>query len=222
MERVVAQETARVVIADDHDLFADSLRFTLNLSGFETARAAITSKEATTAAILTHRPDVALVDFHLGNDLVGTDLIRPLRERGVAPVVVTAVTDLARMADCLEVGAVSVVSKSQPLDVLVRAVTKAIRFESVNSIAERDAMAAALRAERAEQRRQLEPFHRLTRAEADVLEAMIDGLTAEAIAQRRVVSIRTVRSQIESILAKLDVHSQLTAVALAHQANWNP
>lgn len=221
MDRTVAQQTARIVIADDHDLFADSLRFTLDLSGFDTARAVVSSKEETTAEILDFRPDVALIDYNLGDELRGTDLLDPLRAHGIAPVVVTAITDLARMAECLEAGAVSVVSKSQPLDVLVHAVTQAITFQSINSVAERDAMVAALRSERLNQQRRLEPFARLTPAEAEVLQAMIDGLTAEGIAERRVVSIRTVRSQIEAILAKLEVHSQLTAVALAHQANWS-
>jgi hypothetical protein len=35
-----------------------------------------------------------------------------------------------------------------------------------------------------------------------------------------VVSVATVRTQVKSILAKLEVTSQLAAVGLAHQVDW--
>ena len=50
----------------------------------------------------------------------------------------------------------------------------------------------------------------------------MDGCSAERIADESFVSIATVRSQIRSILEKLDVRSQLAAVALAHRAEWTP
>ena len=52
--------------------------------------------------------------------------------------------------------------------------------------------------------------------------ALMDGCSAEQIADESFVSIATVRSQIRSILEKLDVRSQLAAVALAHRAQWTP
>ena len=49
----------------------------------------------------------------------------------------------------------------------------------------------------------------------------MDGRSAETIAVNCDVSISTVRSQIKSILQKLGVNSQLAAVALAQEAEWN-
>ena len=48
----------------------------------------------------------------------------------------------------------------------------------------------------------------------------MNGLSAAEIAEQRVVSLATVRSQIRAILQKLDVTSQLAAVAMAHRAGW--
>jgi two-component system, NarL family, nitrate/nitrite response regulator NarL len=48
----------------------------------------------------------------------------------------------------------------------------------------------------------------------------MNGRTASEIADERVVSLATVRSQIRAILLKLDVSSQLAAVAMAHRARW--
>jgi DNA-binding NarL/FixJ family response regulator len=48
------------------------------------------------------------------------------------------------------------------------------------------------------------------------------GLAATEIAEQSFVSLSTVRSQIRAVLAKLGVHSQLAAVAMAHQSAWSP
>jgi DNA-binding CsgD family transcriptional regulator len=48
----------------------------------------------------------------------------------------------------------------------------------------------------------------LTRAEADVLELLLQGLGVKQISQRRRSSYHTVRSQLASLLSKADCHSQ--------------
>jgi DNA-binding CsgD family transcriptional regulator len=57
----------------------------------------------------------------------------------------------------------------------------------------------------------------LSPREREVLELLTEGMRAAAIAEYFVVSMPTVRTQIRSILAKLDVSSQLEAVALFRQ-----
>ena len=53
------------------------------------------------------------------------------------------------------------------------------------------------------------------RRELDVLDRLADGHRAVAIADELVLSLTTVRSHIRSILIKLEVSSQLEAVALS-------
>jgi DNA-binding NarL/FixJ family response regulator len=72
-----------------------------------------------------------------------------------------------------------------------------------------------LRMERAGVQRAQQAFSRLTHREALVLGALIDGLSAEEIAEAHFVALTTVRSQIRAILQKLGVRSQLAAVAVA-------
>jgi DNA-binding NarL/FixJ family response regulator len=55
---------------------------------------------------------------------------------------------------------------------------------------------------------------RLSRREREVFELLAQGHNAAKIAERFVVSMTTVRTQIRSGLAKLEVNSQLEAVAL--------
>jgi DNA-binding NarL/FixJ family response regulator len=87
---------------------------------------------------------------------------------------------------------------------------------------DRHALLGELRARRAEEQRRLAPFRCLTPREQAVLAALMEGKHAKQIAAESFVSLGTVRAQIKSILLKLGVSSQLSAVALARQAGWSP
>ncbi|MFQ5875714.1 MAG: helix-turn-helix transcriptional regulator, partial [Dehalococcoidia bacterium] len=56
---------------------------------------------------------------------------------------------------------------------------------------------------------------RLTKREREVLTYLSEGASPKVIAEKMVISVRTVRNHIQSILGKLGVHSALEAVAYA-------
>jgi RNA polymerase sigma factor (sigma-70 family) len=66
------------------------------------------------------------------------------------------------------------------------------------------------------------PLSRLTPREREVLELLLGGLTQEQIAERLVISPKTVGTHIQNILTKLGVHSRAQAVALAHRGGLVP
>lgn len=57
----------------------------------------------------------------------------------------------------------------------------------------------------------------LTVREREVLRLLAEGSCADAMARRLNISITTVRNHIQRLLAKLNVHSRLEAVAYAHR-----
>ena len=59
----------------------------------------------------------------------------------------------------------------------------------------------------------------LTRREREVLHLLSEGSTKTEIAQRLVISPKTVGTHIEHILSKLGVHSRAEAIALAYREN---
>jgi two-component system nitrate/nitrite response regulator NarL len=61
---------------------------------------------------------------------------------------------------------------------------------------------------------------RLTARERDVLGHLTLGRTVGDIAALEVLSQATVRTQVKSILAKLEVSSQIAAVGIAHHVGW--
>jgi DNA-binding NarL/FixJ family response regulator len=74
------------------------------------------------------------------------------------------------------------------------------------------------RTQESERRTIEDRLERLTRREREVLAELAQGHRAQAVADRSVVSLATVRTQIRSVLTKLEVGSQLEAVALYRRA----
>lgn len=62
----------------------------------------------------------------------------------------------------------------------------------------------------------------LTRRELEVLQLLAEGLDQGAIAERLVISPKTVGTHIERVLAKLGAHSRAEAVALAYRLGVVP
>jgi two-component system nitrate/nitrite response regulator NarL len=166
------------------------------------------------------RPDIALVDLNLGLDRSGLPIIGPLVGRGVAVVAFSAKNEELVIAQCLEAGAVGFLNKGEPFDVVIDYVSKVAGGEAVVPAAGREALLAKLREHRAASDKRLRAFEELSPRERAVLKALLQGRSPQDVAEEQYVSVKTIRSQIESIYRKLGVRSQLAAVALAREVGW--
>jgi DNA-binding NarL/FixJ family response regulator len=209
-----------VVIVEDHELLAQSLALALRARDLHVVISPAVTADPVITLVRDHRPRLVLLDLDLGEHGPSVPLISRCVDEGARVLMLTAVTDRARLAACIEAGAVGVVAKAQPLDELVSAITEVIEQGTALSYGQRQQWLAELREHRSLEAHRLEPFARLTERERQVLAALLDGLSADRIAEEWVVSITTVRSQIRSILLKLGVNSQLQAVAEARRAGW--
>lgn len=219
----MADEPLRLLIVEDHELLAGTLALALRQRGLDVTTAAGPSAEAVVEQTRRLAPVLVLLDLDLGASLgSGLDLVRPLTAAGGRVVMMTGVTDRARLAACVEAGATGVVAKTAAFDTLVDAVRRAAEGDNLLPEAERHALLAELRARRRADGERMAPFGTLTHREQAVLAGLMAGESAEAIAARSYVSLATVRSQIRAILVKLGVRSQLAAVALAREAGWRP
>jgi len=211
----------RVLLVDDHELVAETLAVSLRGEGIEVVRCAPIHPEAVLTSIDEHRPNLVLLDLHLGGQNA-LPLIAPAIERGCRVVMLTGETDIVVLAECVEAGASGVLSKGASFDRLLDELQRVARGEELLSVRRRDELSSALRHARAEEERRLTPFAALTAKERAVLAALMEGSSAEQIAGRTFVSLSTVRSQIAAVLSKLGVNSQLSAVAAARAAEWHP
>jgi two-component system nitrate/nitrite response regulator NarL len=226
MTQQMARSDVRVVIIEDHALFAESLELALSLEGYDVRRTphpvAGSSVNAMLAAVLRMRPRIALLDLDLGFYGDGARIIAPLSGAGIQVVVVTGSVDRPRWGECLRNGARKVHGKTQPLNEILATVRRINQGFPVIDRAERDKLVQLWYDQRQERQRMNERLQLLTHREQEVLAHLMRGHTVRVIASLSVVSEATVRTQVKSILAKLEVSSQLAAVGMAHAASWRP
>jgi two-component system nitrate/nitrite response regulator NarL len=210
----------RIFIVDDHRLVAVGLKLALRSRGWDVEVADGPTVDAVLEWARSFEPDCVLLDLHLGDLGSGRDLIGRLRETSRAVVILTGETDRLLLAACLEAGADGWICKSAFLDDVVAAVEDALAGRPLVGLAQRQELLDDLRVHRASLERSRSPFERLTPREQRVLDALVDGLSGEEIAEAQFVAVSTVRSQVQGILRKLGVRSQLAAVATATRAGW--
>jgi DNA-binding NarL/FixJ family response regulator len=119
----------------------------------------------------------------------------------------------------LEAGAVAVLSNTCSLDELRRALDRVRSGEHLLTSGDVVALRAAWRAVDREQRLAVDQVRSLTPRETAVLGLMHAGESVQEIAEAFGVSEATVRSQVRAVLRKLDVNTQLAAVAAYQSAS---
>lgn len=198
----------RVLVVDDHRMFAESLvRLLEDESDIEVVGTAARISEATEVVAST-TPDMVLLDYLLP-DGDGTRAIDEIRR--IAPetriVVLTALNDETVLMAALGAGCDGFVTKDRAADELVHAV-RAVAAGEVQIPA--DLLARAL----PRLRHGEGDGGALTRRELEVLELLAEGMPNPEIAGRLHISINTVRNHVQNLLTKLGAHSRLEAVAL--------
>ncbi len=155
-----------------------------------------------------HRPDMVLLDLGLpdGSGLeLGRDILEELPETKV--VAVTALEDEGSVQDAFKAGFHGYLTKQ----------TEAERFEHVlRSIEDGQSVFPQRQNGRNRERSGAELLaDQLTTREVEVLQLLAEGATSAQMAEKLDVSPNTVRTHVQGILSKLQVHSRLEAAAFA-------
>ena len=215
-----AQDGPRLLLVDDHRLLAETLQSSLTHTGFAVSVSPCGSQSEILADAAAVRPTLVVLDLDLQGAGYGYDLIGPLRELGAEVLVLTGTVDRMELARCLEAGALGIASKATGFGSVLDQISRAAEGETVTPITERTQLLADLASHRRSEDKRLAPFEGLSARERDVLRQIVAGKQAAAIAKDSYVSVATVRTQIRSILLKLEVTSQVAAIALARQGGW--
>jgi len=206
----------RVLIIDDHRMFADALQLLLGgEDDIDMAAAASTAEEALEIAG-TVLPDVVLMDIDLPG-IDGIEATRILRQRQpqARVVIITAFQQPDVIASAIDAGASGYVPKTHAADELVGVIRRAAAGEMVLPSKDIGAILGRLQKVREIRTDEGQLVARLTPRELEVLQLLADGKSTAVIAQSLFISPRTVRSHVKSVLAKLGAHSKLEAVTMA-------
>jgi len=212
-----------VLIVDDHELFSTSLRMALRAHGLDAHQVTPSGFDVILRQAEELPNGLIVLDLDLGKApdggwLHGPDVVTGLRERGWKVLIVSGSQDQPGIAAAIAAGAIGSVLKTSSFGALLETVIAAAEGRSLMTEAQHQSWLALDRTYRAKERELARRLSRLSRREQEVLELLAEGHRAAAIAEHFVVSMTTVRTQIRSILTKLEVSSQLEAVALLRQA----
>ncbi|WP_207006022.1 LuxR C-terminal-related transcriptional regulator [Nocardioides aromaticivorans] len=174
------------------------------------------------AAALRSAGRLVLLEHRLGPVGDGLRLVAPLTASGATVVLLTDTTDRARWGAAIHLGAKDVLHKTCSLEELADTARRVRDGLPLMSREQRATLIETARADGDESRATRVRLDRLTLREMEILGALMNGEPVQEIARTNVVAVATVRSQVKSILTKLELQSQIAAVGAAHRAAWRP
>lgn len=199
----------RVVIADDSALLREGLARLLTESGVEVC-ATVADASALAEAVREHQPDVAVVDIRMPPTFTHEGAVAAIELRSDYPdlgiLLLSQAVETHFAAQLLERHAAhfGYLLKDRIVDVSV--LTQALETVAAGGTVLDPHIIRSLM--RAHDHRS--PVHALSDRERDVLTLIAEGRSNAAIAQRLVVSVKTVESHIANIFSKLGLHNEPT------------
>ncbi|HYO39988.1 MAG TPA: response regulator transcription factor [Nocardioidaceae bacterium] len=199
----------RVVIVDDHKVFAELLALALGAeSDLECVGHAQTVSDGA-ALVNTLRPDIVVMDVQLGDgDGIAATAELTAAHPELRVVVLTAFVERGLLQRAAAANACALLPKDGELVGMLQALRTAKR----GGFAVHPELLRRLVARNDSQ--QPRPPS-LTRREQEVLQMLAAGLDARLISREMGISVNTCRGYVKTLLAKLGAHSQLEAVAIA-------
>ncbi|TQM82000.1 LuxR family two component transcriptional regulator [Saccharothrix saharensis] len=210
-----------VMVVDDHPLWRDGVARDLSERGFEVVATAGDAASAVRIARAV-RPDVVLMDLNLG-ETTGVEATTMITGSlaGTRVLVLSASGEHSDVLEAVKAGASGYLVKSASAEELVEAVTRTAAGDAVFTaglaglvLGEYRRMAATPDEDKPQ----------LTERETEVLRLVAKGLTARQIANRLVISHRTVENHVQSTLRKLQLHNrvELARYAIEHGLDVEP
>ncbi len=200
-------DRVQIVVADDHTVMRAGVVALLASEPSIEIVAEAGDGQGALAQIERHTPDLALLDLRMPvlDGVATTERIVADFPRTRVLILTTYDTD-AEIERAVEAGAVGYLLKDATREQLVAAIHAAARGETVLAPRVAEKLVARMR------RPAVVP---LTAREADVLNAVADGLTNAEIGRRLVIAEATVKTHLLRLFAKLDAKDRTHAVVIA-------
>jgi DNA-binding NarL/FixJ family response regulator len=202
-------EQIRVMVVDDHPMWRTGVARDLAEAGYDVVATIGEGQQAVRIAGAT-RPDVVVLDLQLP-DMSGVDVIQGLV--GVAPkirvLMLSASGEQQSVLDAVKAGASGYLLKSAGLSEFLEAVARTAAGDTVFTPGLAGLVLGEFR------RLAVEPpvadgaTPKLTERETEVLRLVAKGLSYRQIAERLVLSHRTVQNHVQNTLGKLQLHNRV-------------
>jgi DNA-binding NarL/FixJ family response regulator len=203
------------VVIDEERTFADALAVRLNAE----ADIQVAATSQLTAGGVSWHADVVLLDVDLAGSmrLCQTTSGPPDQTR---VIMLSQTSEPSRIVAAIEAGARAWVRKDESIEHLLRVIRGVIRGETWLPPSETGNVLSLLLRQRDGREDRDRMLARLTRRERQVLACVAEGASRSQVAEQLNLTGNTVRTHLQNITAKLEVHSTLEAVALT-RGTWS-
>jgi DNA-binding NarL/FixJ family response regulator len=199
----------RVMVVDDHPMWRSGVERDLTEAGYDVVAAVGDGAQAVRVAAAA-RPDVVVLDLRLP-DRSGVEVIRGLL--AAAPyarvLVLSASGEQADVLDAVKAGATGYLVKSARQDEFLDAVRRTAAGDAVFTAGLAGLVLGEYRRMAAGPDGSDPAAPRLTDRETEVLRLVAKGLSYRDIAERLVLSHRTVQNHVQRTLTKLQLHNRV-------------
>ncbi|XVU30653.1 response regulator [Actinoplanes sp. CA-054009] len=192
------------MVVDDHPMWREGVSRDLSTAGYEVVATTGEGRQAVRIAAAA-RPDVIVLDLQLP-DISGVEVINGLQTEvpGVRILMLSASGEQQDVLDAVKAGATGYLLKSAGLDEFLDAVSRTAAGDTVFT----PGLAGLVLGEfRRIAPREAAP--KLTERETEVLRLVAKGLSYRQIAERLVLSHRTVQNHVQNTLGKLQLHNRV-------------
>jgi DNA-binding NarL/FixJ family response regulator len=204
--------TTRVMVVDDHPMWRDAVARDLEAAGFDVVATAGTGEQALVRARATH-PQVVVLDLQIpAPDGAAVTAALVQDDPAVRILILSASGEQGDVLGAVKAGATGYLVKSASAAELQDAVRRVARGDTVFT----PGLAGLVLGE---YRRLAEgggpadaDAPRLTERETEVLRLVAKGLSSKQIADRLVLSHRTVQNHVQNTLRKLQLHNRAQLV----------
>ena len=198
----------RVMVVDDHPLVRDAVERDLTEAGLTVVAVAANGREAL-ARFPAARPDVVLLDLQIPPpDGVQVTAEIAQRDPGVRVLILSASGEQADVLAAVKAGATGYLVKSASREELLTAVRRVAAGDPVFTPGLAGLVLGEFqRISDAPAKDPAEPS--LTERETEVLKLVAKGLSYRQIAERLVISHRTVQNHVQNTLGKLQMHNRV-------------
>ncbi|RJS44823.1 response regulator [Nocardioides cavernaquae] len=203
MQQEPEQPAIRVMIVDDHPMWRDAVERDLAGAGFDVVAVASTGTEAINRCRAT-RPDVVVLDLQIPPPN-GVEVTRSV-SADARVLILSASGEQADVLEAVKAGATGYLVKSASSADLISAVGQVAAGEAVFTPGLAGLVLGEYR--RIDDAPDPNTPH-LTERETEVLKMVAKGLTSTQIAERLVISHRTVQNHVQNTLRKLQLHNRV-------------
>jgi DNA-binding NarL/FixJ family response regulator len=212
-----ASDLVEVFLVEDHGLFRQGLSELLaaNDPALRVTGSATSAEEAL-ERIPELLPDVVLMDLHLPG-MNGTEAIRRLAIKcpSVRVLVISGSAEDRDIMEAILAGARGYILKSAPVEEITAGIHAAAEGAALLSPVVAANLLDHVRDNASSLRVGTDPVGQLTPRELEVLRLMAQGLENSEIARELVISTRTARNHVASILEKLHMQNRIQAAVYA-------